>query len=188
MELRVSSSAGWRMDHVDSGCERGEASGTFALHTLLPSFLIFLLGDPHLLESSQGGQYGSPDPGAEASLNGAVAGDELQAHARRRLLRQLTIQPVIEALEQSVPARDDDAAVQTRPDVYITHPDTTGDHMSDPQHRISRETLYIGWVKESLWDAQSLCSIVRVVPIGHLVVNGWHLSRHLFIVWRVRHL
>lgn len=141
------------VDLVDSEVLGGGGeSGTLPLHTLLPSFLVFLLGDPHLLERSQGGQYRSPDPGAEAPLNGTVTGDELQPHARRGLLRQLTIQPVIEALEQSIPPRDDDAAVQARPDVYITHSNTTGHHVADPQHRISRETLYIGWVKESLWD------------------------------------
>ena len=52
----------------------------FPVHNAGAGLVVFLLGDPHLLEGGQGGQDGSPDPDGVFPLGGS---DDLDLHGGR---------------------------------------------------------------------------------------------------------
>ena len=78
--------------------------------------VIFLLGDPHLLEGGEGGQDRPTDPDGVLPLRGS---DDLDLHGGRSKGGQLLLHAVGDTGEHGGSTRQDNVAVQVLTDIDI---------------------------------------------------------------------
>ena len=80
-------------------------------------FVVFGLGDPHLLEGGEGGQDGSADPDRIFALG---RGHNLDFHCGRRQGSEFLGHALPDACEHRAAAREHNVAVQVLSDVHVT--------------------------------------------------------------------
>ena len=79
-------------------------------------FVIFLLGDPHLLEGGQRSKDGSSNPDGVLPLGRS---NDLDLHGGRSQGGDLLLHPVSDSREHGGASREDGVGVQVLPDVNI---------------------------------------------------------------------
>ena len=89
----------------------------FPVNNSWARFVIFLLGDPHLLEGGQGGQDGSSDPDGVLPLGRS---DDLDLHGGGSESSHLLLHPVGNARVHGGASRQHSVGVQVLTDVDVT--------------------------------------------------------------------
>ena len=100
--------------------------------------VVFLLGDPHLLEGRERSQDGTTDPDRVLPLRRR---DDLDLHARGRERGQLLLHTVRDTREHRGATRQHDVAVQVATDIEVTLEDRVVGRLMDtgqPQDRGTR--------------------------------------------------
>ena len=97
-------------------------SRAFPVDLGFAGLLVFSLGNPHLLEGSQGGEDGSAYPRAKAPLLGAVCRNQLEPHVRGSLHGEIPIESLVETGDQRVATGDYDGTVECWPQIHVAHP------------------------------------------------------------------
>merc|ERR1719370_251309 len=134
----------------------------FSVNDCGTGFVVFLFGDPHLLERRQGGQDGSSDPHRVFSL---WWGDDLDLHGGWGQLGDLLLHAVGDAGEHGGSSRQDGVGVQILTDVDVALHDRVVGGLVDAGGFHSDE----GGLEQSLGASESLVSNGDHLSIGQLV-------------------
>jgi len=113
--------------------------------------IVFLLGDPHLLEGGEGSKNGSSNPDGVLSLWWS---DDLDSHGGRSESSQLLLHSVSDSREHGGSSRKDDVSVKILSDVDVALHDGVEGGLVDSSRLHSEE----GRLEESLRASESLVS------------------------------
>jgi hypothetical protein len=91
-----------------------------SVNDLRPGLIVFLLGDPHLLESGEGGQDGATNPDGVFTLRGS---DDFHLHGGRGQGLDFLLHTLGDTLEHGCTTRQDDVAIQILSDIDIAFHD-----------------------------------------------------------------
>merc|ERR1712045_221192 len=126
------------------------------------ALVVLLLGDPHLLESGQGGQDGSSDPDGVLPLGGS---DDLDLDGGGSQGGDLLLHPVGNTGVHGGASRHDGVGVQVLTDVNIALHDGVVGGLMDAAGFHSEE----GRLEESLWAAETLIANGDDLAVGKFI-------------------
>ena len=112
-------------------------------------FVVFLLGDPHLLEGGQGSQDGTTDPDGVFPFRGS---DDLDLDGRGSESGDFLLHPIGDTRIHGGTSGEDSVGVQVLPDVHIALHDGVVDGLMDTARFHTQE----GRLEESLWATEPL--------------------------------
>ena len=126
------------------------------------AFVIFLLGDPHLLEGGEGRQDGATDPDGVFPLRWS---NDLDLNGGWSQGSDLLLHSVSNTRVHGGASGHDSVGIQVLPDVNIALHDGVVGGLVDSASLHSEE----GWLEESLWASESLVSDGDDLTVGKLV-------------------
>merc|ERR1711976_262626 len=124
--------------------------------------IVFLLGDPHLLEGGQGSKDGSSDPDRVLSLWWS---NDLDLDGGWSKSSDLLLHSVGNTWVHGGATRHDSVGVQVLSDINIALHDGVVGGLMDSAGLHSEE----GWLEESLWASESLVSDGDDLTVGKLI-------------------
>merc|ERR1712027_184759 len=126
------------------------------------ALIVFLLGDPHLLEGGQGSKDGSSDPDGVLSLRWS---NDLDLDGGWSKSGDLLLHSVSNTWVHGGATRHDSVGVQVLSDINIALHDGVVSGLVDSASLHSEE----GWLEESLWASESLVSDGDDLTVGKLI-------------------
>jgi len=147
------------VDNLDSLVDNLEA---FPVDNGWARLVVFLLGDPHLLEGGQGSQDGSSDPDRVFPL---WWGDDLDLHGWWGELGDLLLHTVGDSREHGGTSGKDGVGVQVFTDVNIALHDGVVCGLVDSGGFHTNE----GGLEEGLWASESLVSNGDDLSVGKFI-------------------
>jgi len=145
------------------------------------TFIVFGLGDPHLLEGGQGGKDGATNPHGVLALRGCY---NLDLHGGRSKGRELLGHALTDSLEHSGTAGKYDVGVEVLTDIYVALHDGLEGAIVDARSFLSDE----GRLEEDFWGTEALVANSDHVSVGKLVglVDGGRFLGGLHLLVEVK--
>ncbi|RUS85618.1 hypothetical protein EGW08_006630, partial [Elysia chlorotica] len=132
------------------------------VHDGWAGLVIFLLGDPHLLEGGQGSQDGASDPDRVFTLRGS---DDLDLHGGWCKGCNFFLHTVSNAGEHSSATRQNGVGIKVLTDVNVAFHDGVVGGLVDASRFHTQE----GWLEQSFWAPESLVANGDDLTVGKLV-------------------
>ena len=153
-----------RHDSTNGRLFTGKASNleAFSVDNAGTALIIFLLGDPHLLEGGQGSQDGSSDPDRVLPLRGS---NDLDLHGGWSQAGDLLLHSVSNTGVHGGAARQDSVGVQVLPDIDVALHNGVVRVLVDTTDLHSQE----GRLEEGLGSSESLVADSDDLPVRELV-------------------
>jgi len=125
-------------------------------------FIVFLLGDPHLLEGGQRSQDGTSDPDGVLSLRWS---NDLDLNGGWSQGSDFLLHSVSNTRVHSGTTRQDSVGIQVLTDVDVALHDGVVDGLVDSAGFHSQE----GWLEEGLWATETLITNCDDLTIGQFI-------------------
>ncbi|KAH3667442.1 hypothetical protein OGAPHI_003091 [Ogataea philodendri] len=156
-------------------------SETLVVNNRWSGFVVFLLGNPHLLESRQGGQDRTTDPNRVFSF---WRSNDLHLHRRWSQSGNLLLHSLSNTWEHSSTTRHNNVTVQLLSNINITLGDGVVGGLVNTSSLQSKRT----WVEQHLWSSESLVTNGDDLSVRQLVrlLDGRRLGRSLQLLVEVQ--